>query len=370
MLARSFPPGLAAISFAILLGCAAGSETGTTSEGTSGPAASGASGSQAASGAGGSAESGGSGGETSATATSGNGGAGQGGAPGVGGARSSTGAGGNPSGSGGNGAGSGGAEDAGLPPPPDAGPPQSGVVYGHSDTTLFKMNPVTKEVSIVGNFDCVSITVPGSGEGMWDIAIDKLGKMVGTTMSLFFGGALVEIDEKTGHCVQIAKAAQFPNSLTFVPAGTLDPAKEVLVGFNGAQYVRIDPQTGQQTVIGNLNPNPTGKDWESSGDVVSIIDDKTYLTVKPLGSGQFQGTDHIVEIDVLTGQVQKVIGDTTFPKLWGLGYWAGTAYGFSAAGQLCSIDLTTGLGTAIPLANVPLGLAWWGAGVTTAAPHK
>jgi hypothetical protein len=206
---------------------------------------------------------------------------------------------------------------------------------------------------------------------MWDIALDADSNMLGTVMQLVNfaqSGALVEIDKANAHCTVIA-AGIYPNSLTFVPAGTLDPLEEVLVGFNLASYVRIDRTTGVQTPIGSLNPNPTGQDWESSGDVVSIIGDKTYLTVKPAGSGSgYNGPDTVVEIDPLTGQALAIIGDTGYPKLWGLGYWGGTAYGFSATGQLTAIDLSDGSATGIPIPNAPQGLAWWGAGVTTSAP--
>jgi hypothetical protein len=270
-------------------------------------------------------------------------------------------------GDGGSGPGSGGAAVTVGVGGGGGGVPQEGEVYGHSDAQLFKLEPISKQVTVVGTFDCVSITLPGLGEGMWDVALDKDGNMMGT-VGMLSGGALVTIDKANAHCSVVANGS-YPNSLTFVPAGTLDPSSEVLVGFNGAEYVQIDPSNGGQTVIGNLNPNPTGSDWESSGDIVSIINDKTYLTVKPLGSGSgFNGSDNIVEVDPLTGQATALIGDTSSPKLWGLGYWGGTAYGFSATGQLCEIDLTTGSATGIPINNAPPNLAWWGAGVTTAAP--
>jgi len=244
-----------------------------------------------------------------------------------------------------------------------------GEVYGHSDTTLFLLEPVSKTVTTIGNFDCVQIIIMGSGEGMWDIALDKNGAMVGTTASLINGGALVSIDKLNAHCTVIASGT-YPNSLTFVAEGVLDPNQEVLVGYDTSTYERIDPTTGAITVIGDMNPNPTGQDWESSGDIVSLIGGQTYLTVKPLGSGSmFAGSDHIVEIDPVTGKPTKMIGDTTYPKLWGLGYWSGVAYGFSATGQLISIDLTTAAPTPIPLMNVPANLSFWGAGVTTSAPH-
>jgi hypothetical protein len=244
-----------------------------------------------------------------------------------------------------------------------------GEVYGHSDATLFLLEPVAKTVTTVGNFDCVQIFLPGSGEGMWDIALDKNGAMVGSKRSFINGDALVSIDKVNAHCSVIAAGA-YPNSLTFVAEGILDPTKEVLVGYDVSSYESIDPTTGAITVIGSMNPNATGLDWESSGDIVSLIGGETYLTVKPAGSGSsYAGPDTIVEIDPATGKPTKIIGDTMYPKLWGLGYWGGVAYGFSATGQLISIDLTDGTPTAIPLMNVPANLSFWGAGVTTAAPH-
>ena len=251
-----------------------------------------------------------------------------------------------------------------------------GEVYGHSATTLFKLEPFSKTITTIGNFDCFN---PCSGLltgcGMWDIAIDEKGQMYGTGVtalnSLQGAGKLVKVDKATGHCTEIKTlgASQlYPNSLTFVPAGVLDPNVEVLVGYVNENYARIDLVTGVQTGIGSLNPNPTNTLWYSSGDIVSIKGGKSFLTAKPSSDPNYSGTDTLLEIDPATGKVVKAIGDTTFTKLWGLAFWAGTAYGFSAAGQLCAIDLTTGTGTPIPQKGIPNGLAWWGAGVTTVAP--
>lgn len=237
-----------------------------------------------------------------------------------------------------------------------------GEVYAHSDTVLYKLEPVSKTVTTIGTFDCVD-----SGSGMWDIALDKDGSMFGSVND-FSSARLVSISKTTAHCETITSASSLPNALTFVPAGTLDPTREVLVGFDRSSYVRVDQTNGSLQKIGDLNPNPTGQSWESSGDVVSIINDKTYLTVKALGAGLTSDPDYIVEVDPVTGKVVKMIGQTGFPRLWGLGYWGGVAYGFSETGQLCEIDLATGQGVAIPIANIPAGLSFWGAGVTTAAP--
>src|SRR5450432_4086229 len=40
-----------------------------------------------------------------------------------------------------------------------------GEVFGHSDDTLYKLEPISKVVTTVGKFSCVSITCPDSGEG-------------------------------------------------------------------------------------------------------------------------------------------------------------------------------------------------------------
>jgi len=195
---------------------------------------------------------------------------------------------------------------------------------------------------------------------MLDIAIDRNGVIIGSIQN-----ALVEIDKDTAHCVVIAHTSKRLNSLTFVPAGTLDPVEEILVGYDGSDYVRFDKTTGAATTIGSLNSSGASVQWFSSGDYVSIIDGGTYLTAYKSGSSS---TDWILEVDPVTGRMIRVIGDTGFKSLFGLGYWGGVAYGFSDSGKLCEIDLTTGVGTAIPLPNMPSSISFWGAGVTTAAP--
>lgn len=246
---------------------------------------------------------------------------------------------------------------------PEETAPPVGEVYAHSAGTLYKLEPISKTVSLVGEFSCVNDT--SGGLGMWDIALDKDGNMFGTMQSGFSSGAVVQINKATAECTILAQGSSFPNSLTFVPAGTLDQNVEALVGYDVDEYVRIDKQTGQKTSIGGLNPNSTGKTLESSGDIVSIIGDKTYLTAKDQNGF---GNDLIVEVDPVTGKALKIIGDTGSSDIWGLGYWGGIAYGFNEPGKLIQIDLTTGKGTNIPITNIAGNLSFYGAGVTTAAP--
>lgn len=130
--------------------------------------------------------------------------------------------------------------------------------------------------------------LPGCG-GVVDIALDKDSKLIGAT----FGG-LYTIDKGNAHCTLIA-GGSYPNSLSFVPAGTVNPEKEALVGYLGSTYVRIDPQTGTVSNIGALSGG-----YVSSGDIVSVKGGKSLLTVNGQGCG-----DCIVEVNPTTGNLVK-----------------------------------------------------------------
>jgi hypothetical protein len=221
-------------------------------------------------------------------------------------------------------------------------------VFGHSADTLYKLDPISKEVTVVGAFTGIN------GDAMIDIALDKNGEMIGTA----FGG-LYKIDKTTASATLITSGS-FPNSLSFVPQGTVDPNVEALVGYEGSTYVRIDTTTGQKQNIGSLVGG-----YGSSGDVVSVIGGGTYLTV-------FGGPDNcgdcIIEVDPTTGSFKTIIGPLGHSAVYGLAFWGGAAYGFDSSGQLFQIDLISGTTTTIPQPNAPSGLYYYGAGSSTAAP--
>ena len=219
-------------------------------------------------------------------------------------------------------------------------------VFAHSSETLFRLDPDTKVVTVVGAFSGCSMVT--------DIAVDKNGVMFGTT----FDG-LYRIDKKTALCAHAADGS-YPNSLSFVPQGTLDPNQEALVGYVGSTYVRIDTKTGALSNVGDLG---SADGYVSSGDVVSVIGGSTYLTVN---GGNC--SDCIVEVDPKTGALVKMIGALPFTNVYGLAYWGGVAYGFDDTGALFEIDLPSASTKLIPVSSAPAGLAYWGAGSTTAAP--
>ena len=83
-------------------------------------------------------------------------------------------------------------------------------------------------------------------------------------------GRLVSIDKMTGACT-VLKTGSYPNSLAFVPVGTVLPDCEALVGYVNDSYVQINPDTGLVSPVGNLNAVAAANPWMSSGDIVSIV---------------------------------------------------------------------------------------------------
>jgi hypothetical protein len=226
-------------------------------------------------------------------------------------------------------------------------PPQTvAEVYGQSNNILYKLDPLTKAVTVIGPFEgCTDVI---------DIALDGTSKLYGAT-----AGGLWSIDKTNAKCTKI-HSGNYPNSLSFVPKGTVDPKYEALVGYNGSTYVRIDTASGIVSPIGSL-----GSGLVSSGDIVSVNNGPTYLTVQ--GSGC---NDCIVEVDPRTGSMIKNWGSIKHSNVYGLAFWAGSVYGFDDSGDLFEVKfannaITT---TPIPVPNPPSRLSFWGAGSTTSAP--
>jgi hypothetical protein len=226
------------------------------------------------------------------------------------------------------------------------GLPEIAEVFGHSASTLYRLDPDTKEVTVVGDFN-------GGCSSIIDIALDKDSKLIGTTFS-----GLYWIDKTTAACTEIA-AGGYPNSLSFVPAGVLDPANEVLVGYEGSTYVRIDTVTGQKTTVGSLGDGGLA----SSGDVVSVKDGKTFLTVVGVGCS----SDCLIEVNPATGQIVKNWGPLGYAAVYGIAFWAGSVYGFNEGGSLFEVTFVNDV-MATTLITQPPGTSFWGAGSTTSAP--
>jgi hypothetical protein len=223
-------------------------------------------------------------------------------------------------------------------------------VFGHSRTTIYKLNPESKAVGVVGPFvGCTDIE---------DIALDAQSNLFGTSDE-----GLFEIDKVTGDCTMVAPG-DYPNSLSFVPAGTLDPDEEALVGYLDDQFVRIDVDTGNILEIGS----PWNNDLVSSGDIVSVKNGPTYLTVKDAPNTSVEVCrDCLVEINPASGVIIEEFGPLGFDRVFGTAFWAGSVYGFTNDGELFEIVVENGSLTTTPV-ELPDGLSFWGAGSTTSAP--
>jgi len=238
--------------------------------------------------------------------------------------------------------------DAGSPAA-DSGSTPVAFVYAHSPDTLYRLDPTNNQIAVVGPFSggCTSVI---------DIALDSNSDAYVTTSD-----ALWKVDLQTAACTSIASGS-YPNSLSFVPKGTLDPNVEALVGYEGSEYIRIDTTTGAITQIGSLSSGYT-----SSGDIVSVIGGGTFLTVK---GGPENCDDCLLQVDPKTGDLVQSYGSVNHVDVFGLAFWAGTAYGFDNGGDVFAISWQNGklVTTTIPVPNPPPGLQFWGAGSTTAAP--
>jgi hypothetical protein len=237
--------------------------------------------------------------------------------------------------------------DFGNNTPTDPGPgAEIHEVFGNSANTLYKLDPDTLAVTVVGDFTgCSAVT---------DIALDEGSTLYGTT-----NNGLYKIDKATAACTQIAKGS-YPNSLSFVPKGTVDPNAEALVGFVDSDYMRIDTTTGAMSKIGSI-----GGGMRSSGDIVSVKGGSSYLTVKSTSCN-----DCLVEIDPSSGALVKNWGTVSHKDVFGLAFWGGKVYGFDNGGEAFEVTFSgTKVTTkAISVAGAPSGLSFWGAGSTTSAP--
>jgi hypothetical protein len=231
---------------------------------------------------------------------------------------------------------------------PDGNPNgPDGVVYGHSDSVLYTVDPTSYAVQMVAPFGWPA---DSEGEQMTDIAIDQNGNMIGISFD-----AVYAVDKTNAACTYLSAFAGGDfNGLSFIAGAAIEGSAEVLVGADeDGNVYSINPMTGTQTQIGSY-----GNGLGSSGDLVSVAG-ASYATVRSSAVN-----DQLVEIDGSTGTVIKTIGDTGVQNIWGLGYWKQKLFGFTESSGLVILDINNGSSTPVSGGDI----SWYGAGVTTAAP--
>ncbi len=311
----------------------------------------------------------------------------------------------------------------------DAGAPY--VIYAHTDTTLFSLDPNASSLALtqIGNFDCVGPygTTGAQTTAMTDLAVDRYQNVWALSSyavrqvdlpatdagAASDGGAIVHCHpEITVHVTDPTSTdPSFPyikfEALSFAPVGVIDPNQEMLVAGNTA---------GQLWVIDTSTPNPTitqhgafgtvphddghghnymypGGLWELSGDIVFLANSGSpvgFATVRdcpsPPDNTNCDYNDTLIEIDMTalgtagTQSVLKAIrgmivtsptcggnGTSGFGSFFGIASWNAQVYGFSRSGYLANISNVDG--TACLVQNYPADL-FAGAAVTTIAPIK
>jgi hypothetical protein len=221
------------------------------------------------------------------------------------------------------------------------------LIYAHTQSTLYSVDPTTLAVTKINDF-----AFDTGFDAMTDLAIDRNGNMIGVS---FF--SVYRVDPTTAAATRLAMGlTNTYNGLSFVPAAQVGmTGDDVLIGTRttDGKVFQINPATGASTQVGDM-----GGSYSSSGDLVAVDGFGTVQTVK--------GSTHDVLARLAPGTFAATpIGTNTgFDKIWGVGFWGGTVYGFTNTGQFISIDPTTGAGQLVA-ANGP---TWWGAAVTTIAP--
>ncbi len=232
-------------------------------------------------------------------------------------------------------------------------------VYAHSGNKLYKIDTQSLVPIEIG-------TMSGLGtQSLIDLAIDKDDQMIGITLD-----KLYSIDGTTGAATLIrdlSASAQGFTSLSFAPRDLTDPnSEDILVSANSSGDIfEIDPATGDATKLGSYGTLPAGR-VGSSGDLIAVRGLGIYATVNVGTDATTQ--DYLAKIDPGTWTAHPIGTGTGFNDIFGLGYWAGTIYGFVAmdgtAGKIITIDPNTGVGTEV----LGSAIRWYGAGVATDAP--
>ncbi|HVY49019.1 MAG TPA: hypothetical protein VHB21_24180 [Minicystis sp.] len=276
-----------------------------------------------------------------------------------------------------------------------------GVIYSHTNTTLFQVDSTSLSVTQIGDFDCIG---NGGDTSMTDVAVDSHGNIWGISKSNVYS---LEIQGSSVHCAQKiplsgAGGAVF-YGLSFAPAGVIDPQKEVLVAGNTAGELWAIDDAGHVSQHGTFGAVPTndgnghtypnaGKVWELSGDIVFLSNGGQpvgFATVRdcphPPDPSNCDQSDTLIQLDLshlgpgTQSVTQSVRGKITqgtgcsmndthaedFGKLYGIGAWNDKVFGFSNSGALIEIDNNDGSACLVQYFSHD---AWAGAGVTTAAP--
>lgn len=221
-------------------------------------------------------------------------------------------------------------------------------VYAHSSSILYSMDTQTLQLTTIGSF-----TWPpdGGGHQMTDVALDRYGVLFGVTFD-----RLYTCHPQSAACKNLGQLPDSFNALTLVPAGTVLPTSDALIGIagdGGWYHLDFSSTPVQATELGSY-----GYPYDSSGDAFSIETVGTFATVDQVG----ETWDVLVQVNTLTGAVITEVATLTgYTKVYGLAGWGKDAFVFDESGDVLMVNVVTGFSKVI----AETGISWWGAGVTT-----
>jgi hypothetical protein len=226
-------------------------------------------------------------------------------------------------------------------------PTSSQVIYAHSDSQLFTIDPSNWNASLIGSF-----YLSGSldaGPSMTDLAVSPLDEVYTISYS-----DLYRVDRSTAAVTLVMSLLADMtnggfNGLTSLPDGTL-----LAVDFIG-DIVALDPIAKTLTPLGSY-----GSGFTSSGDLVSVADGTLYgISYTSAGGVDASSNNILLKVDPRTA-VATAIGPIGYGNVYGLGYYGGTLLAFTEGQQIIRLDPNTGAGTIVSYSPVQ----FWGAGVS------
>jgi hypothetical protein len=277
---------------------------------------------------------------------------------------------------GGNGSGGGGGGSGGA-----------AVIYAHSDTELYSMDPSTQAITDIGAFDDGSSSTPV----ITDLAVDGQGNVWVNSESAIYR-ASIPSSPGTVKITLVSKISlkqsQKFYALGFAPAGVLGSGETLVAGDNYGVLYAVESDGGT-TELGSFGTDGSGNPYELSGDVVFYTQNGTARGLATVRSCQKSGScstsnDILAEIDVAAMSAayasktpasslkKQLLGSGTgYGRLFGVGAWNDSVYAFARASSGTPAELVridgSGHGTVLQTFG-QISAGWSGAGVTTAAP--
>jgi hypothetical protein len=227
-------------------------------------------------------------------------------------------------------------------------------VYASTDHALYQVNPTTLAETQLCTFG--GQLTQTSADNVTDIAITSTGTLYAITET-----ALFTVSLPNGSTCAATKVASLSTSSTKFVCLAFTTGDTLLASDEKGNVYTIVATNGTVTQVGTF-----GGTLSCSGDMVAINDanQTIYASAFDSSCSGSHCTDKLVTL-AAPSYTATVVGDLGYSQVYGLGYWAGTLYGFTYAGQTLQIDPTSGASTLI---NTVAGTAFSGGATTPLAP--